>query len=93
MITIKIKNLFINKSVVEAGDVLYKIMVNEHSRNDIIIIDLEYVEFFSSSFLNPSIGRFIEEFGLDTLKNKFVFNNITKKQIEFFNKYIKNFAN
>lgn len=46
--------------------------------SDKITIDMEGVSSLPSMFLNVSIGKFIDEFGFETLKKKISFTKITK---------------
>lgn len=45
---------------------------------------------FSSSFLNSSIGLFLEKYGMDTFRKKVKFKG-NKNQFEYLGQYIKNF--
>lgn len=48
--------------------------------SDRVIVDMSDVTALPSVFLNVSIGRLIDGWGLDKLKNNLVFTMITKQQ-------------
>lgn len=52
---------------------------------------MEGVSSLPSMFLNVSIGKFIDEFGFETLKKKISFAKITKLQAELLTDYISRY--
>lgn len=92
MKTIHLNKLISGKSFPEAGSLLFnEIESNIPTDNDKIILDLADVSALPSMFLNVSIGKFIEVHGLETLKNKIVFSNISTSQVERLKKYLSSF--
>ncbi len=91
MCTINIKDLVQNQSLPSAGEALFSIMIDKMNDQDSIILNMEGVHSLPSLFLNPSLGRFIEENGVDLLKHKIKFSHITKTQAERLNEYIQKF--
>jgi hypothetical protein len=75
------------KDFPDAGNCLYDLIIKSKNTSDKIVIDLEGVTSLPSMFLNVSIGRYIEEFGLDSLK-QISFIKITKSQAQRMSEYI-----
>ena len=63
-------------------------MIDNISQSSKITIDLEGISSLPSMFLNVSIGRYIDEYGFDSLKNRISFVKITKAQAERIREYI-----
>ena len=59
------------------------------SRNDAVVLSFAGVGAISSSFLNSSLGEIVDDFGIDTLKNKIRITNYTPTIAEFIRKYMK----
>ena len=74
-----------------AGSSLYDIIRENMNSSDKITIDMEGVSSLPSMFLNVSIGKFIDEFGFETLKKKISFTKITKLQAERLTDYISRY--
>lgn len=70
MCTIKVNTLLQNKTYPEAGSNLYCLFEKNISDSK-IVLDLKGVSSLPSLFLNVSIGKFIENYGVETLKQKF----------------------
>lgn len=88
MCTIRLYEVMAGKDYPNAGNSLYELIVKNKETNDKIVIDLEGVSSLPSMFLNVSIGRYIKEFGLDSLRSKISFTKITKKQAQRLKEYI-----
>lgn len=91
MCTINLKDIISDRSLPEAGSRLLEIMMSKLNAGESVILDLEGVPFLPSIFLNTSIGRFIEENGVELLKQKVAFSKITKGQAERLQEYIHKF--
>lgn len=91
MCTINIKDIIKDKSYPDAGRELYILIEKYAAEEERIIIDLRDVEALPSMFLNVSIGQYIEKNGVETLKKKISFANITKSQIERLKVYIAHY--
>ena len=62
----------------------------ENSASDKNEIDFKDIDFVSSSFLNSSIGLFIENYGLDTFKSTMKCTNCSPAVAKMIRKYVKN---
>lgn len=88
MCTIKLYDVMAGKNFPEAGSSLFDLIKKNMDSCDKITINLEGVSSLPSMFLNVSIGRYIEEFGLESLRKKISFVKITKAQAERITEYI-----
>lgn len=89
--TIKLFPIMDNKSYPEAGDALFEILVNNITE-DKIIIDLEGVVSLPSIFLNVSIGKYIQDYGIDKLRETISFTKISETQAKRLSEYIHRVA-
>lgn len=74
----------------ESGEVLFQMIEEKLPLEDKIIIDMADVISLPSMFLNVSIGKFIEIYGIDLLKKKIAFAHISTSQMERLKVYINN---
>ena len=76
----------------DAGDLFYSQIIKGLNKSEKVIIDMTDVTAMPSIFLNVSIGRIIDEMGMDKVKNNIVFTMITKQQAlrlkEYMLKYV-----
>ena len=81
------------KKKTNIGNMKGKFFIIRENMNssDKITIDMEGVSSLPSMFLNVSIGKFIDEFGFETLKKKISFTKITKLQAERLTDYISRY--
>lgn len=87
---IKLDDVMRGRDFPEAGKHLHDLMVS-NANMDKIVINLDGVSLLPSMFLNVSIGRFIDEYGVDCLKRKISFINITKAQAVRMTEYINRY--
>ena len=87
MCTINLQDIMQNKNYPDSGDILFQFM-KQHKDADKIVINLNGVISLPSIFLNVSIGRFIDEFGVDLLRKKVAFAQISTSQAERIKDYI-----
>ncbi len=80
------------KNLPDAGNVLYEKIKIAIETNDKVIVDMQEVAALPSIFLNMSLGRIIEDFGIEALKGKLSFKNITKTQAERVKDYLNRFV-
>ena len=77
----------------EAGTSFYNQLVAVLGENDKVVIDMSEVTSLPTIFLNVSIGRIIDDYGMEALK-KLSFTMITKQQAlrlkEYIGKYTSN---
>lgn len=76
-----------DKSYPDAGVALYDAIV-ANMDSDKIVLDMTDVTTMPSMFLNTSIGKFIEVYGVELLRNKIAFAKITSTQATRIKEYI-----
>ena len=91
MYSIAILPLMSGKDYPSAGADLYDVLVQRMNVEDKINLDLKDVPVLPSMFLNMSLGRIIQENGVDYLKSKIVFSNIKSSDITRLKDYIARF--
>jgi hypothetical protein len=91
MYTIDLKQILTNHSYPDAGSLLYQQLSDKIENEDKIILNLKNVDMLPSMFLNMSIGKIIEDFGVDKLK-KITFAEITQLQAERIRDYVTRFS-
>lgn len=72
----------------DAGDAFYRQLSDAISNKEKIVVDMLTVSAMPSVFLNVSIGRIIENYGLQTLKEYVSFVMITRQQAARLTDYI-----
>lgn len=87
MCTISVNDFIKDNSYPDAGMALYNAMV-ANMECDKIILDMTDVSTLPSMFLNTSIGKFIEVYGAELLRNKVTFTKITSAQAMRIKEYI-----
>ena len=78
----------LNRSYPDSGDVLYNQMVDNIASSDKVVLDLDGVVALPTMFLNVSIGKFMDTYGVDILKQKVSFARVSASQIERLKNYI-----
>jgi hypothetical protein len=91
MYTIDLNQILTNNSYPDAGLALYKQISDKIEHEDKIILNLRNVDMLPSMFLNMSIGKIIEDFGVEKLK-KITFVDITQIQAERIKDYVARFS-
>lgn len=89
MCSISLQILMENRTYPEAGEALYDILVEKIDCEDKIVLDMQGVVALPSMFLNTSLGRFIETYGVDLLKQKISFAKISATQAARIQDYIR----
>ena len=89
--TISVYLIMLNRDYPTAGDMLYQ-QIEENKDTNRIVLDMEGVSLLPSMFLNPSLGRIIREKGVDYLKSKLVFTNISVSDSRRIKEYVARFA-
>ena len=82
-----------NRSYPESGNVLYDQMVENISSSEKVVLDLDGVVALPTMFLNVSIGKFLDTYGVDELKQKVSFARVTASQAERLKNYINIYSN
>jgi len=94
MRTLNIKQILDGKTYPDAGLNLYSLLSPLMDGDDIILLDMNEVNALPSMFLNPSIGMLITEYGVDTIKSKIKYTNISKmiamRLQSYFDSYTQN---
>lgn len=72
------------------GLVLYNELEKHAATDEEIMLVVANEVAFSSSFLNSSIGLFLEKYGIETFRKKIKFKG-NRNQFERLGQYIKNF--
>lgn len=88
MCSISLQAIMSNKTYPEAGKILFDMLVEMIDSENKIVLDLDGVVSLPSMFLNMSIGRFIEIYGVDLLRRKILFAKISVTQAERIKDYI-----
>ena len=87
MCTIKISDILVGRNYPDAGMVLYNLMVDNKDKYEKIILDMDGVSSLPSMFLNTSIGKMIEDFGVDSVR-LLSFRKITRLQAQRIKEYV-----
>ncbi len=92
MNTIILNDILINyKNLPDAGAKFYDIVKDAFDQSAKVVVDMKQVTALPSIFLNVSIGRIIEDYGIDKLRQNLSFINITKAQAMRFKEYATNY--
>ena len=76
----------------DAGVDFYRQLSAALSRDENVVVDMTDVSSLPSVFLNVSIGRLIDDFGLEAVKNRVSFVMITKQQATRLKEYIAKYT-
>lgn len=85
-------NIMRDRSYPDAGKALYDAILLSLD-SDKIILDFNGISSVPSMFLNVSIGRLISERGVEFIKGKIGFSNITASQVQRIKEYVGRFEN
>lgn len=88
MCTIIIKDILKDNDYPKAGEYVYGIMEKCIPNGETVTLDMEDVDLLPSLFLNPSIGRFVEKYGLESLRGKLSFEKILSSQMTRIKDYL-----
>lgn len=92
MCTILLKNIIDSKpQLQDAGDDFYVRINDCLDMNENVVVDMSDVTSLPSIFLNVSIGRVIDDRGVDVLKRSISFVKITKQQAERLKEYLNRY--
>jgi len=72
----------------DAGNLFYLQIVDRMESVGKVVVDMTDVTALPSVFLNVSIGRLIDEYGMDKLKKNISFTMITRQQAERLRDYM-----
>lgn len=89
MCTIVLKNIINTASnLPDAGSILFDRINDAFMSKEKVIIDMEDITSLSSVFLNTSIGKVIDVYGISKLKQDVSFSKITRQQAERLKEYL-----
>ena len=89
MCIVNVRDILISHAnLPDAGAKFYKIIVCAISTGDKVVADMDGVSSLPSIFLNVSLGKIIDEYDMDTLKQHVSFSNITRSQAERLKDYL-----
>lgn len=92
MCTIKVSTILSKtKDYRKTGEELYRIMAENFDKGENTKLDMSDVEAIPSLLLNPCVGRFIDEHGIEQLRGHLSFANILKSQAIRFIDYIQHY--
>lgn len=80
-----------NKSLPDAGQILFENISQAVERHTKLVVDMSQTSSLLSIFLNASIGRFIDTRGKERLKETLTFTNITKAQATRLREYLDHY--
>ena len=91
MCSINIQTLLEGKTYPQAGAELYDIIVRNMDEPK-IVLDMTGVSILPSMFLNMSIGKFIDNYGVDVLRSKISFHKISVSQAQRIKDYVQKYS-
>ena len=87
--TIRLMDIVSGTSTNAEGLILFNVMNNLLLNNQNVRLSLEGATPFSTSFLNSSIGSLVDKYGIENVRKKLVFSNLTKSQIKKMTNYFE----
>lgn len=91
MKTLILKNIVKNSSSNEQGMILFDSLQNAYLSKDSLILYVDSDLSMSSSFLNSSIGQFLDKYGLNSFKQTVKFKG-SKNQFSRLSDYINKYS-
>lgn len=91
METIILKNLVTDSSSNDQGLVLFSILSKAYNNKQTVILDIDNNQSLSSSFLNSSVGEFLELYGLEAFKAHIKFKG-SQSQFKKISTYLDSFS-
>lgn len=89
MKTIHVLSITNETATNEAGEALGASVLPELTNRNTVSLDFSGTGAISTSFLNSSIGAWIEELGVETVKEFVKFTGLTKYQAQTLQKYLQ----
>lgn len=90
MKTLILRDIVDNSSSVEQGIILFNHLKSAYINDCTIILQVDSDLSLSSSFLNSSVGVFLDAYGFSNFRNTLKFKG-SKTQFQRFNKYIQEY--
>ena len=85
------QTLLEGKTYPQAGAELYDILVQKIDEPK-IVLDMTGVSILPSMFSNMSIGKFIDNYGVDVLRSKISFHKISVSQAQRIKDYVHKYS-
>lgn len=92
MINLILREIVENSGSNREGTKLFAYLKAAHLNKEQVLLNVDNELSLSSSFLNTSVGLFLEEYGLDNFRNTVKFKG-SKPQFERLANYIQKFTN
>lgn len=92
MCKIVVKDILKDNDYPGAGEYVYDIMKKCIPNGETVTLNMEGVDLLPSLFLNPSIGRFVKEYGMESLRGKLSFEKILSSQMARIKNYLSRIA-
>jgi preprotein translocase subunit SecY len=90
-VNVVLKEILKNRTYPEGGSVLYSIAEEAINNGNKILLDMIEVDSVPTLFMNTSFGDLIINYGINETKSLFIFNNISRSQLERIQKYFNDF--
>ena len=90
MKTLILRDIVKNSSSVDEGFVLFNHLKSAYLSNQTVILQVDSDLSLSSSFLNSSVGEFLDTYGFSNFRKTLKFKG-SKTQFERLNKYIQEY--
>lgn len=91
MCVINLKSFLDGRSYPEAGELFYSEILKYISDTDRIVVNMSDVDLLPSMFLNVSIGKLIDTYGKQRVKETISFTMITKSQASRLKDYFERY--
>lgn len=92
MNTIELQFVLENRTYPDAGTIVFSMIEEMLVSEGKIVLDMNGVSALPSMFLNVSIGAFIDKYGVETLKKRIAFANISTVQTQHLKSYLEKYT-
>jgi len=91
MRVIALHNLLESNNYADSGSIVFKYAQEAVLDNEIIVIDMDFVDSVPTVFMNTSFGALMDIHGVEKTKKLFKFRNILKSQVDRITKYFNDY--
>lgn len=91
MCKIILKPLMEGKNYPDAGEALFHEIEKHINDSEKVVVDMTGIDALPSMFLNTSIGRVIDSYGKQMLKDHVAFTMVTKSQVLRLQDYLERY--
>jgi hypothetical protein len=88
---VMLKDVLKDVSYTEGGYSLFLLSEKAIENEEFLAIDMADVGAIPTLFMNTSFGDLMAKYGVDKIKQLFLFNNVTRVQMERIKKYFNDF--